>query len=97
MVVTSQWRIVSIEPAPRMPDNVGREFTLTIEPEGAVTDVFSQRPAFAKVRGFEVESTAGGRVVLKVTIVGMRAGTLNVPFTVEIDQGEVEFVIRLVG
>ncbi len=59
--------------------------------------MFSQRRAFAKVRGFEVESTSAGRVVLKVTILGMRAGTLNVPFTVKIDQGEVEFVIRIFG
>ncbi len=97
MAPAKQWQVVSIEPAPRMPDNAGREFTLTIEPEGDVAEVFSQRPAFAKVRGFEVESATGGRTVLKVRIVGMRAGTLNVPFTVKIDHGEVEFVIRLVG
>jgi hypothetical protein len=80
-----------------MPSNINKEFKLVIVPEGSVTNVSSQRPAFAKVRSFEVESAGGGKIVLKVLIHGMSAGTLNVPFVVDINGGNVSFTIRVVG
>jgi hypothetical protein len=45
MTTANQWKIVSIEPEPRMPDNINKEFRLTIAPGGKVTDVVSQRPS----------------------------------------------------
>jgi len=96
MGTTDQWQIVSIEPEPRMPSNINKEFKLVIVPEGTVSEVVSERPAFAKVRNFNVESTGGGKIVLNVRIHGMSAGTLNVPFVVKLSGGEVGFTIRVI-
>ncbi len=97
MATANQWKIVSIEPEPRMPDNINKEFRLVIVPGGKVTDVVSQRPAFAKVREFEVEADEKDRLEVRVKIHGMSAGTLNVPFVVKLEGGEVGFTIRVVG
>ena len=80
-----------------MPHAVNRDFTLVLAPEGHVTDVSSQRPAFAKVRRFRVDSTGSGKIVLKVSVHGMGAGTASVPFIVKLEGGIATFSVRVIG
>lgn len=97
MEAAASWIVKSIVPEPRMPHNINREFTVTLTPGGTVTGVESQRPAFAKVRSFEVVSSSPGEVAVQVRVHGMSAGTLNVPFTITLEEGEAVFTIRVIG
>lgn len=96
-MTSTQWKVTSIVPEPRMPHNINKEFTLTIVPGGKVTNVISTLPAFAKVRSFNVESAGSDKVIVIVRIHGMSAGTLNVPFEVNLEGGNAGFVIRVIG